>query len=62
MKKLRFALIGCGRISKNHIAAAAANKDIVELAVVCDPVTERAQAKADSYFEQTGARPGIYAD
>ena len=46
MKKYRFALIGCGRISKNHIAAAAANRDIMELAAVCDPVTERAEKKA----------------
>jgi len=62
MKKNRFMLIGCGRISKNHIAATAANKELVELAVVCDPVAERAQQKADSYFELTGVRPIIYTD
>jgi predicted dehydrogenase len=62
MKKYRFALIGCGRISKNHIAAAAANRDIMELAAVCDPVTERAEKKAADYFEATGVRPAVYSD
>lgn len=62
MQKLRFMLIGCGRISKNHIAAAAANTDTMELAVVCDPVLERAQAKADMCREQAGYTPKIYAD
>ena len=46
MNKLRFALIGCGRISKNHIVASAENKDICELVAVCDPVTERVEQKA----------------
>lgn len=62
MGKLRFALIGCGRISKNHIAAAAQNQEICELAAVCDPVLERAEQKAASYEEQTGRRPLVYAD
>ena len=43
MEKLRFMLIGCGRISKNHVAAAAANRDTCRLAVVCDPVRELAE-------------------
>ena len=62
MKKLRFMLIGCGRISKNHIAAAAENADKMELAAVCDPVEEHARQKADSLFEKTGKRPAVYAD
>ena len=62
MKKYRFALIGCGRISKNHITAAIANRDRMELAAVCDPVTERAEKKAADYFEATGVRPAVYAD
>lgn len=45
MKQYRFALIGCGRISKNHIAAAAANRDIMELAAVCDLKPERAEKR-----------------
>lgn len=62
MKKLKFALIGCGRISKNHIAAAAANPDLVELVAVCDPIAACTKAKADSYEELTGKRPVEYAD
>ena len=62
MKKYRFGLIGCGRISKNHIAAAAADRDIMELAAVCDPVTERAEKKAGDCLEATGVRPAVYAD
>ena len=62
MEKLRFMLIGCGRISKNHIAAAAANPKTMELCVVCDPVTERAEQKAAQLEGLTGKRPLVYAD
>lgn len=62
MNKLRFALIGCGRISKNHIVASAENKDICELVAVCDQVTERAEQKAAQYEELMGVRPAVYAD
>lgn len=62
MKTLRFALIGCGRISKNHITAIAVNSEIMELAAVCDPILESAQKQADSYREQTGRSVPVYAD
>jgi predicted dehydrogenase len=62
LKQYRFALIGCGRISKNHIAAAIANQDIMKLVAVCDPVTERAEKKASDYDEATGSKPAVYAD
>ena len=62
MKKLRFLLIGCGRISKNHIAAAAANPDTMELCAVCDPVIERAEAKAQMLKEQAGYDAAVYTD
>ncbi len=62
MEKLQFMLIGCGRISKNHIAAAAANADTMELRVVCDPVVELAEKKADQLEELTGKRPLVYTD
>lgn len=35
-RKVRFALVGCGRISKNHIGALAAHGDDAELVDVCD--------------------------
>ncbi|NLE93387.1 MAG: Gfo/Idh/MocA family oxidoreductase [Chloroflexi bacterium] len=43
MSKLRYALIGCGRISPNHIAAAKANQ--LEFAALCDIVPENMKDK-----------------
>lgn len=36
MNKLTYAIIGCGRISPNHIAAVLANSDKLNLAALCD--------------------------
>lgn len=36
MKKLKYALIGCGRISPNHIAACMKNDKDLELVAICD--------------------------
>ena len=53
-RKIRIALVGCGRIAKNHFGAIAQHQDNVELVAVCDNNPERlAQAVA-----QTGA-PGF---
>lgn len=41
---MRYALIGCGRISPNHIAAAKANG--LEFAAICDIVPENMEDKA----------------
>ena len=38
--KLRYALIGCGRIAPNHIAAVGNNTDKIDLIAVCDPIPE----------------------
>lgn len=35
-RKIRFALVGCGRIAKNHIAAIKQHADHAELVAVCD--------------------------
>ncbi|RJF96339.1 Gfo/Idh/MocA family protein [Noviherbaspirillum saxi] len=35
-RKIRFALVGCGRISRNHIAALQAHAQYCELTAVCD--------------------------
>jgi UDP-N-acetyl-2-amino-2-deoxyglucuronate dehydrogenase len=45
-QRLRFAIVGCGRISGFHLEALAANKDEAEVAAVCDVVPERAEAAA----------------
>ncbi|NCA80199.1 MAG: Gfo/Idh/MocA family oxidoreductase, partial [Sphingobacteriia bacterium] len=44
MKKIRYGLIGCGRISANHIQAFLNNKDDLELIALCDIKAEKAQA------------------
>ncbi|MBM4394720.1 MAG: Gfo/Idh/MocA family oxidoreductase [Deltaproteobacteria bacterium] len=42
--RVRFGLVGCGRISGNHVDAIAANHERAVLAAVCDVVEERARA------------------
>ena len=39
-KKVKIALVGCGRISKNHFKAINENKDWLELSAVCDNNSE----------------------
>ncbi len=48
---IKFGLVGCGRISKNHLKAFADNADRARLVAVCDVVPERAQKAA----QETGA-------
>ena len=52
-RKIRFALIGCGRISANHVASIAKHADRAELTDVCD-TDPKALARAAA---ETGARP-----
>ncbi|MBB2484206.1 Gfo/Idh/MocA family oxidoreductase [Mitsuaria sp. WAJ17] len=53
-RKIRFALVGCGRISKNHVDALARHADRAEIVAVCDTRPEALQAAV----ELTGA-PGF---
>lgn len=48
MKKIRFAVVGCGRIAKNHLGAIADSSRAV-LAAVCDLVPERAEGYAQRF-------------
>ena len=50
--KLRYALIGCGRIAPNHIAAALNSSDELELCAVCDPVPERMEIVLEAVPEE----------
>jgi len=43
-EKIRYALIGCGRIAPNHIAAALANADRLQISALCDVIPERMEA------------------
>ncbi len=62
MKPLSIALIGCGRIAYKHIEAFVNNKEEMTLVAVCDPVEERAVAKAKQYEEATGVAVPVYTD
>ena len=35
-RKIRIAVVGCGRISKNHFASIEKHKDNIELVSICD--------------------------
>lgn len=41
MEKIIYALIGCGRISPNHVAAVEHHSAELEFAAICDPDTKR---------------------
>ena len=68
MKKLKFALIGCGRISTNHIKAILDNFEDVELISVCDLIKDRAEQKVDEYLNYakeksvSAIRPKVFID
>jgi UDP-N-acetyl-2-amino-2-deoxyglucuronate dehydrogenase len=48
-QKLKFALVGCGRISGKHIEAISGLYNEAELTCVCDIIKERACKKATEY-------------
>src|SRR5688572_28699142 len=51
-RKIRFALVGCGRISKNHFDALAKHTERAELVAVCDVDS----AALDAAVSRNGAR------
>lgn len=68
MKKLKFGLIGCGRILANHIKALLDNFKDTELVSVCDILKDRVELKADEYLIKAQERnipavkPKVYSD
>lgn len=52
-RKIRFALVGCGRIAKNHFAALKKHTDRAELVGVCDIDPKALDAAA----KETGVKP-----
>ena len=62
MKKLKYALIGCGRIAPNHIAAAIAQADRLELSAVCDLEPERCEALLEPLSELENHKVKRYQD
>jgi len=68
MTKLKFALIGCGRISANHIKALLDNYQDAELVALCDIIKDKAESRADEYAQQAVEKnlpvkkPKVYTD
>lgn len=65
MKKLNFAIIGCGRISYKHVEGLCENKDVANLVATCDVKEELAEAKAKEYTQKMGddsIKVSVYKD
>lgn len=58
----KVGLLGCGRISKKHVEAIAANTDNLELTAVCDVFPEKMKAAVADYSQRTGILPGMHTD
>ena len=57
-RRIRIALVGCGRISRNHIKAIAAHHQQAELVAICEPQADRLE-KAQELINQAAAEyPG----
>ena len=56
-RKIRIAIVGCGRISINHIRSIALHSDRAELVALCDINPERMNSALDNIrdsFQQSG--------
>ena len=63
MNKLRFATIGCGRISYKHVEAIVNNKEEAELVAVCDLIYENANRNKIAYEKEIkDCSVNIYTD
>jgi len=63
MAKLKFAVLGCGRISYKHIDAMINNYDEAKLAAVCDIVIEKAVERKAQYEKAiVGSDVKVYTD
>lgn len=64
MNKLKFAIVGCGRISYKHVEALIANDSEAELVATCDILVENAEAKKKEYIEKLGrdVKVSVYTD
>lgn len=64
MKKLRFAIIGCGRISYKHVEALVANREEAILVATCDIEQEKAEEKKKEYISKLDAsiKIEVYTD
>ena len=57
-RRIRIALVGCGRISRSHIRAIAAHQDRAELVALCDTQRERLKQAQQLVVEAVQEYPG----
>ena len=57
-RRIRIALVGCGRISRNHIKAIAVHRERAELAALCDTQSERLAQAQQQVTEAAAEHPG----
>ncbi|MFS8540980.1 MAG: Gfo/Idh/MocA family oxidoreductase, partial [Tissierellales bacterium] len=63
MSKLRFGILGCGRISSKHVNALINNKEEAELVAVYDIVEDLAVDKKNQYeYKVQGSNVKVYKD
>jgi len=64
MGKLKFAIIGCGRISYKHVEALVNNKEEAVLVATCDVDIEKAQLRREEYLAKMGEdlQLAVYSD
>lgn len=56
-RRIRLALVGCGRISTNHLKAIAAHRERAEVTALCDPQADRLERAVQQISETTGQDP-----
>lgn len=57
-RRIRIALVGCGRISSNHIKAIALHRERAELVAICDTQPERLGQAMQIIAEAASENPG----
>ena len=57
-RRINIALVGCGRISRNHIKAIAAHHERAELVAICDTQPKRLEEAQQLIAEASADHPG----
>ncbi len=61
-RRIRVALVGCGRISRNHINAIAEHQDRAELVAICDTQPERLAQAEQLIIQAAALHPGALSE
>ena len=61
-RRIRIALVGCGRISRNHINAIAEHQDRAELVAICDTQPEKLAQAEQLIIQAATLHPGFVSE